>query len=108
MKTLTREQQQLFDFETAGLAHGYYNVSDEFLRTNGFEMVRCHEMANLRGDEAELEVYEDGQGLKIIILCVTQVTASEGDLLHISCYFTPGLLPLIEQEISRYSNQSKK
>lgn len=105
MKTLTSEQQQLFDTETAGLAHGYYNVSDEFLRTQGFEMVRYHELANLRGDEAELEVYEDGKGLRIVKLCVTQVTASEGDLLHISCFFTPGLLPLIEQEISKYSNQ---
>ncbi|MGV8113840.1 MAG: hypothetical protein AB2L17_13160 [Lentimicrobium sp.] len=105
MKTLTGEQQQLFDTETAGLAHGYYNVSEEFLRSHGFEMARYHEMANLRGDVAELEIYEDGKGLKIIILCVTQVTASEGDLLHISCYFTPELLPLIENEISKYTNQ---
>ena len=72
----------MFDTETAGLAHGYYNVSEEFLRSHGFEMARYHEMANLRGDVAELEIYEDGKGLKIIILCVTQVTASEGDLLH--------------------------
>ncbi|MCD6661106.1 MAG: hypothetical protein LT105_13165 [Lentimicrobium sp.] len=102
MKTLTPEQQLLFDSETAGLQHAYINVSQEFITSLGFDMVRYHEIANLRGDEAELEVYEDKQGRKIIMLIVTQVTASEGDLLHISCYASPELMPLIEEEARKY------
>lgn len=102
MKALTPEQQLLFDSETAGLQHAYFDVSEEFISSLGFDMLRYHQIANQRGDEAELEVYEDKQGRKIIILIVTQVTASEGDLLHISCYASPELMPLIEEESKRY------
>lgn len=101
MKTLTAEQQILHDAETAGLEHAFFNVSDEFLKTLGFEMVRTLLLTNIRGDEAELEIYEDGKGNKIIMLCVTHETHSEGDLLYISCYAPKAFMPLIEAEYNK-------
>jgi hypothetical protein len=101
MKTLTPEQQIIYDTETAGLEHAFYNVSDEFLKSLGFEMVRTLQLQNVRGDEAEFVIYEDGKGNKIIMLCVTHETHSEGDLLYISCYAPKTFMALIEIEYNR-------
>ncbi|MFH1119704.1 MAG: hypothetical protein V1775_07755 [Bacteroidota bacterium] len=100
MKTLTEEQQLIFDKETENLEHKFLNVSSQFIESLEFKSVRFHEMANLRGDEADLEVFEDAAGRKIARLCVTQFTNTEGDLLHISCYATTEIMPLLEKESS--------
>lgn len=104
MKTLTEAQQHLFDKETEGLTQRYLNVSHEFIETLGFRLVRIQSLQNLRGDEAELEVFENDEGRRIVKLCVTQVTHSEGDLLHISCFAGEDILPVLEQEADRYRN----
>jgi len=106
VKTLTEEQQQLFDTETSGLLQRYVNVSYEFIESLGFRLVRVHSLQNQKGDEAELEVFENDEGKRIVKLCVTQFTHSEGDLLHISCYADEAVLPLLEQEANRYRNGS--
>ncbi len=85
VKTLTEEQQKIFDSETGQLEHEFYNVSNEFIESMGFRFIRFHQMANLRGDDAELLVFEDAADRKIVKLTVTQFTNSEGDLTHISC-----------------------
>ena len=102
MKTLTEAQQRLFDKETNGLLQRYLNVSPEFIESLGFRLTRVHQLQNLRGDEAELEVFENDEGRRIVKLCVTQVTHSEGDLLHISCYAGEDILPVLELEADRY------
>ncbi|MBK6345467.1 MAG: hypothetical protein IPN08_12535 [Bacteroidales bacterium] len=98
MKTLTEEQQLIFDKETENLEHTFLNVSSQYIESLGFKSVRFHEMANLRGDEADLEVFEDNAGQRIAKLCVTQFTHTEGDLLHISCYAPAAIMPLLEKE----------
>lgn len=98
MKTLNETQQLIFDEETNGLECAGFNVSADFIESMGFRFLRYHKLANLNGDDAELEVYEDLKGRKFVKLCVTQFTHTEGDLLHQSCYFTPELKPLLNVE----------
>jgi hypothetical protein len=98
MKTLTEEQQLIFDKETENLEHIFINVSSQFIESLGFKSVRFHEMANLRGDEADLEVFVDSAGQRIAKLCVTQFTRTEGDLLHISCYAPTGMMLQLKKE----------
>lgn len=106
MKTLTEEQQRLFDQETNGLVQVNVNVPDEFIESLGFSMVRFHSLQNLRGDEAELEVFEHQDGRRVVKLCVTQVTHTEGELLHITCYADDLTRPLLEKESNKYRNGS--
>lgn len=98
MRTLTEDQQKIFDSETSQLDHEFFSVSSVFIEALGFKFVRFHKMKNLRGDDAELEVFEDAAGRKIVKLCVIQFTHTEGDLLHKSCYATAEIMPLIEKE----------
>lgn len=98
----TSEQQKIFDNETQSLESSVYNVSGSFIESLGFQLVRIHTLTNLKGDEAELEVYEDGKGGRIVKLCVTQVTHSEGELYHISCFADTTLMPILEKEYNRY------
>ncbi|MHC1774120.1 MAG: hypothetical protein AB9834_01785 [Lentimicrobium sp.] len=102
MRTLTEEQQKIFDSETFQLEHEFFSVSNEFIEALGFKFVRFHQMKNLRGDEAELEIFEDATGRKFVKLCVTQFTHTEGDLLHNSCYASAEMMPLIEMEHNKY------
>ena len=106
MKTLTDEQQRLFDQETTGLVHLFVNVSDEFIESLGFSMVRFHSLQNLRGEDAEMEVFEHQDGRRVVKLCVTQVTHTEGELLHITCYADDLTRPLLEKESNKYRNGS--
>lgn len=98
MKALTEEQQRIFDEETAGLDPSQFNPSAEFLESLGFTFARYVQMANYKGEEAELEIYENATGQKVVKLCVTQMTFTEGDLLHQSCYTPAELTVQLEGE----------
>ncbi|NTW25258.1 MAG: hypothetical protein HGA37_11190 [Lentimicrobium sp.] len=101
MKTLNEAQQLIFDAETTGLEYAGYSLSSAFIESLGFRFLRYHKLANLKGDDAELEVYEDLKGRKIVKLCVTQYTHSEGDLLHQSCYVPAELIPILDVEYKK-------
>jgi len=103
MKALTEEQQRLFDTETIGLEHSLFNPSSEFIESLGFEFTRYLQLANFKGDDAELEIFENSEGLKVIKLCVFQKTFVEGDLCHPSCYAPAELLPQFENEHNKFS-----
>ncbi|HPG33829.1 MAG: hypothetical protein H6541_06125 [Lentimicrobiaceae bacterium] len=98
MKAMTEDQQKIFDSETLGLEAVSLNPAADFIESMGFKFARYIQLANYRGDDAELEVYEDGQGKKIVKLCVIQRTYSEGDLFHHSCFAPPDLLPRLASD----------
>lgn len=102
MKALTEEQQRIFDAETAGLEPSQFNPSAEFLESLGFEFARYVQMANYKGEDAELEIYENAIGQKIVKLCVTQMTYTEGDLLHQSCFAPDEVLHNLENEHMKF------
>lgn len=104
MKTLNEAQQLIFDSETKGLEHANYSISAAFLESIGFKFSRYHKLANLNGDDAELEVYENFNGRKIVKLCVTQFTHSEGELLHQSCYAPAELMSQLQVEYMKYNH----
>lgn len=103
MKTLNAAQQLIFDSETQGMEHAWFSVSADFIESIGFKFSRYHKLANINGDDAELEVYEDSNGRKIVKICVTQFTHSEGELLHQSCYASAGILPQLQLEADKYN-----
>jgi len=103
MKTLNAAQQLIFDSETQGLEHAHYSVSADFIKSIGFKFLRYHKLANFNGDDAELEVFEDSAGRKIVKICVTQFTHSEGELLHQSCYTSAGIMPQLQLEANKYN-----
>jgi|GEM_PF-1146079 len=102
MKAQNNEQQAIFDSETAGLSWYPYHLSSGFIESLGFSMIRIHELKNLHGDEVELEVFENERKQRIVILCVTQFTHTEGDLLHITCYADSEYATVLENEHLKY------
>ena len=102
MKALNENQQKLFDTETTGLEYLLFYPSAEYLESLGFKFVRYLQLANFKGDDAELEIFEDMAGTKIIKLCITQMTYSEGDLFHQSCYAPAELLDQLEAEKNKF------
>lgn len=102
MKLITAVQQNIFEEEISNLVHVSYTSSDEYLQKMGFLHMRHHDLANYQGDEVELDVFEDNKGHKVVLLCVTHSTCSEGDLLYCSCFASASIIPLLKEEHERY------
>ncbi len=102
MFVFNSDNQKVFAKETADLTQAYYNISNDHLKSIGFSFVRNLELTNRMDDRVKMDIFEDGKGNKIVLVCVTQIKPDEGEVCHHSCFAPESYMSSLAKEHERY------